>query len=170
MIGHLGQKVTALLDGQLPLAEEERAWEHVHTCHGCRDAIEREGWVKTQLAQWSVVSEPCSAGVRDALLARSFAVATPLPASVMAAGADQGQAGGRGRHVVTVGGSALGVAVMGVIALGTAPANAPLPERRTITTSIVGPTLVSEPRSQVTAGPSSTVSVRLRPASDKMVP
>ena len=50
MIGHLGDRVSALLDGQMTPAEEERAWAHVHACHQCRDLVEREGWVKTRLA------------------------------------------------------------------------------------------------------------------------
>ena len=50
VIGHLGSRVSALLDGQLSPAESERAWAHVHLCHVCRDAVEREGWVKTRLA------------------------------------------------------------------------------------------------------------------------
>src|SRR4051812_1640158 len=41
--GHLGDRVSALLDGQLTPAEEERAWSHVHDCHQCRDLVEREG-------------------------------------------------------------------------------------------------------------------------------
>ena len=49
-MAHLGTRISALLDGQLPPEEAERAWEHVHTCHFCRDAVEREGWVKTRLA------------------------------------------------------------------------------------------------------------------------
>ena len=48
-MSHLGSRVSALVDGRLPLAEEERLWEHVHTCHPCRDLVEREGWVKTRL-------------------------------------------------------------------------------------------------------------------------
>ena len=49
-ITHLGTRVSALLDGQLPAAEAERAWAHVHACHVCRDLVEREGWIKTRLA------------------------------------------------------------------------------------------------------------------------
>ena len=48
--GHLGTRVSALLDGQLSAEDEERAWDHVHLCHLCRDQVEREGWVKTRLA------------------------------------------------------------------------------------------------------------------------
>ena len=49
-ITHLGTRVSALLDGQLPAAEAERAWAHVHACHVCRDLVEREGSIKTRLA------------------------------------------------------------------------------------------------------------------------
>ncbi len=49
-MGHLGARVSALLDGQLPQAEADEAWAHVYACHACRDLVEREGWVKTRLA------------------------------------------------------------------------------------------------------------------------
>ena len=32
MIGHVGTRVSALVDGQLPAAEAERLWAHVHLC------------------------------------------------------------------------------------------------------------------------------------------
>lgn len=48
--GHLGITVSALLDGQLEGASAERAWAHVHGCQICYRQVEREGWVKTQLA------------------------------------------------------------------------------------------------------------------------
>ncbi|WP_141014041.1 hypothetical protein [Nocardioides sambongensis] len=50
MIGHLGTRVSALLDGQMAPAEAEEAWAHVYACHRCRDLVEHEGWVKTRLA------------------------------------------------------------------------------------------------------------------------
>ena len=43
VIGHLGARVSALLDGQLSPADEERAWDHVHSCHQCRDAGRARG-------------------------------------------------------------------------------------------------------------------------------
>ena len=52
-MSHLGSRVSALLDGRLAPEEEERCWNHVHACHACRDLVEQEGWVKTQLAQLS---------------------------------------------------------------------------------------------------------------------
>jgi anti-sigma factor RsiW len=48
--GHLGVTVSALVDGQLDPPSAERAWAHVHGCPICRRQVEREGWVKTQLA------------------------------------------------------------------------------------------------------------------------
>ena len=49
--GHLGQSVSALVDGQLDPESTERAWEHVLACPPCRRLVEREGWVKRQLAE-----------------------------------------------------------------------------------------------------------------------
>ena len=48
MIGHLGTRTSALLDGQLPAAEAERLWAHVHGCHLCRDLVEREAAEETE--------------------------------------------------------------------------------------------------------------------------
>jgi anti-sigma factor RsiW len=48
--GHIGSTASALVDGQLSPAEEERAWKHVLGCPGCRRLVEREGWVKQRLA------------------------------------------------------------------------------------------------------------------------
>ncbi|CUR56714.1 hypothetical protein NOCA1120156 [metagenome] len=52
-MSHLGSRVSALLDGRLAPEEEERCWAHVHSCHTCRDLVEQEGRVKTQLARLS---------------------------------------------------------------------------------------------------------------------
>lgn len=48
--GHIGSTASALVDGQLSAAEEERAWKHVLGCPGCRRLVEREGWLKQRLA------------------------------------------------------------------------------------------------------------------------
>jgi len=48
--GHLGGRVSALVDGQLSPEAAGRAWSHVLGCSGCRDAVERETWVKGRLA------------------------------------------------------------------------------------------------------------------------
>ncbi len=56
--GHLGGLVSALTDGQLPAAQTERLWHHVLTCATCRDAVERETWVKNRLAGIATTPPP----------------------------------------------------------------------------------------------------------------
>jgi anti-sigma factor RsiW len=127
VIGHLGPRVSALLDGQLSPADEERAWEHVHSCHQCRDAVEREGWVKTRLATMQLAGAPAPSHLKGSLLVRGLIADWP---PVLDGGADQqavaGSSGSR-RHLGLAGISsgAVGAAVMGVLALGASPANAP---------------------------------------------
>jgi len=48
--GHIGSNASALVDGQLSKAEEDRAWSHILGCPGCRRLVEREGWIKQRLA------------------------------------------------------------------------------------------------------------------------
>ena len=122
MIGHLGNRTSALLDGQLSPADEERAWDHVHACHQCRDAVEREGWVKTRLATMQLAGAPAPSHLKCSLLVRAMVDWPDLPDHPALAGA-----GARRRHLGLggIGGGAVGAAVMGVLALGAAPANAP---------------------------------------------
>jgi hypothetical protein len=135
VIGHLGERVSALLDGQLSPAEEERAWAHVHVCHECRDLVEREGWIKTRLAGLSFESASAPMSLKGALL---DSVATGLPPGevYLATPSDP-----RPRRIglVALGGGAAGAAVMGVLALGAAPADAPTIERRVPATSVTTP-------------------------------
>jgi len=122
VIGHLGTRVSALLDGQLSPADEERAWEHVHSCHECRDAVEREGWVKTRLASMQYAGSPAPSSLKGSLLVRGLVAAWDLPEHPALAGVVE-----RRRHLGLTGISsgAVGAAVMGVLALGASPANAP---------------------------------------------
>ncbi|MGZ5398930.1 MAG: hypothetical protein ACXWDL_05140 [Nocardioides sp.] len=126
-MGHLGNRVSALLDGQLPPEEAERAWAHVHVCHLCRDAVEREGWVKTRLARLSAGPHGAPDHLKGSLLGGNT-----LPA-------------GRGDHdrprraaMVLLGGSAAGVAVLGVVALGLGGGSAPTPSRDAPVTNFGG--------------------------------
>jgi hypothetical protein len=123
-VGHLGTRVSALLDGRLSADETERAWAHVHTCHACRDLVEREGWVKTSLAGLSFGSTTAPDSLKGSLLGAQ--PATPGSAFL---DADREH---RRRQVglVALGGGAVGAAVMGVLALGFAPADAPTNDRR----------------------------------------
>jgi hypothetical protein len=135
MIGHLGDRVSALLDGQMTPAEEERAWAHVHACHQCRDLVEREGWIKTRLAGLSFDTACAPSSLKGSLLS-SLSAGLPPGDIYLASEPDP-----RPRRVslVALGGGAAGAAVMGVLALGAAPADAPTVDRRAPTTSITTP-------------------------------
>ncbi len=127
MIGHLGPRVSALLDGQLAPEEAERAWAHVHSCHACRDQVEREGWVKTRLAGLSVGEASAPEHLKGRLGSSSLA-GPAFPLGVDAAPRPRRQLG-----VVALGGGAVGLAVAGVLALGTAPADGPADRRAPVT-------------------------------------
>ncbi|WP_370247226.1 hypothetical protein [Nocardioides sp.] len=121
--GHLpGPRVTALLDGRLSAAEAEEAWAHVHGCHQCRDAVEREGWVKTRLAGLGAEAAPAPDYLKGALLGVTpgEALLRPRPAPDAAS-----QRVRRAVGLTALGGGAAGAAVMGVLALGAAPAEVP---------------------------------------------
>ena len=143
MSAHLGPRVSALLDGQLADSEAERAWEHVHGCHLCRDQVEREGWVKTRLAGMAPTTrsapETLKAGLLgmppgDVLLAMSHRAGPGLSARAR-----------RSVGFAAIGGGAAGAAVMGVLALGTAPADVPHGERRAPVSQVFAPS-VTTPR------------------------
>lgn len=130
MIGHLGARVSALLDGQLPAEEAERAWAHVHACHSCRDLVEREGWVKTRLAGLTFDGDAAPDSLKGSLLRSPLLPAgSAFPTSCDARPRRQ-------LGLVAIGGGAVGAAVMGVLALGVAPADVPT-DRRPPTTSLV---------------------------------
>jgi anti-sigma factor RsiW len=135
MIGHLGDRVSALLDGQLSPADEERAWGHVHACHQCRDLVEREGWVKTRLAGLSFEGASAPVSLKGSLLS-SLSDGVPPGDVYLSEPRDPKP---RRVALVAIGGGAAGAAVMGVLALGAAPADAPGLERRAPTTSISTP-------------------------------
>jgi hypothetical protein len=75
--GHLGNAVSPLVDGQLDPDSAERAWAHAIGCPVCRDAVEREVWVKRSLATMGG-ADP-SAGLTDALHELPWRVADPVP-------------------------------------------------------------------------------------------
>ena len=123
-MGHLGARVSALLDGQLPPVEAERAWAHVHLCHTCRDLVEREGWVKTRLAGLSLGSDSAPEHLKGSLLG---APAGPAM-SVYVVERPRRQLG-----LAVLGGGAVGAAVVGVLALGVGPADGPVDRRQPVT-------------------------------------
>jgi hypothetical protein len=48
-MSHLGERVTALVDGELSAVESERAYSHAAGCRPCRDEIEAERLTKARL-------------------------------------------------------------------------------------------------------------------------
>lgn len=74
--GHLGTAVSPLVDGQLDPGSAERAWAHALGCGSCRDAVEREVWVKRSLATMSG-ADP-SPGLTSALHEMPWQVAEPV--------------------------------------------------------------------------------------------
>lgn len=124
MIGHLGPRISALLDGQLSAVEEERAWDHVHSCYQCRDEVEREGWVKTRLSAMQYAGSQAPSHLKGSLMVSGLIAQwhESRPEEMFAI------ADGRSRRhlgLAGIGGGAVGAAVMGVLALGASPANAP---------------------------------------------
>jgi anti-sigma factor RsiW len=125
MIGHLGTRISALLDGQLSCEEEERAWAHVHSCHQCRDQVEREGWVKTRLSSLTFETPACApsdltSALKGSLLAAGAAYGVPPGENYLA----RAQERPRWVNAAALSGGAA-AAVMGVLAFGAAPADAP---------------------------------------------
>jgi hypothetical protein len=49
-VSHLGDRVAALVDGQLPIEATERAHCHLAHCRECRDAVELERLMKVRLS------------------------------------------------------------------------------------------------------------------------
>ncbi|NYI46512.1 anti-sigma factor RsiW [Nocardioides aromaticivorans] len=147
MIGHLGNRVSALLDGQLSPKDTEDAWAHVYTCHACRDLVEREGWVKTRLAGLCGGQGEAPSGLKGSLMSM------PPGDALLAAPTHHGP-GRRTSGAVMIGGSAVGAAILGVVALGFATGTAPPADRRPPVTQIntAVPTAPSTPAPSSSTG------------------
>lgn len=130
--GHLGGSViSALVDGQLAGAEEERAWDHVLGCPGCRRRLEHERWVKQRLAGLGqpAVSTP------DGLVGALYDV--DAWASVDAL--ERGVLSGTNRRRATtalVGAGSVGIAVMALMTITAPPAGRGEAPGRTVPASI----------------------------------
>lgn len=139
MIVHLGRRVSALLDGQLSPNETERAWQHVHLCHPCRDLVEREGRIKTQLAGLASGRDAAPSYLKGSLLGEIAAMAPSFPeVSPVSAGRSQQRV-----TLTLIGTSALGLAMLGAFAL-TVPLGQPTPGDRRLPVSDL--TATSAPR------------------------
>lgn len=114
--GHLGAAVSALVDGQLDDESTERAWEHVLTCPPCHRLVEREGWVKRQLAQ--IGETPQAERPSEQLLGSLLDLD---PALVAWADTEDLAAPGRSLRragLVLVGAGSVSAAVLGLTTLG----------------------------------------------------
>lgn len=126
--GHLGDRASALLDGQLSAEETERAWAHVHDCHACRDRVEREGWLKRRLAglTYDPTARAVPADLKGTLLGAPGDVFFALGVECRQIGhVEHARSHRRALGLAALGGSAVGAAVMGVLAFAAAPASAP---------------------------------------------
>ncbi len=110
--GHIGTRVSALVDGQLPPVEEERAWSHVLTCPGCRALVEQEGWTKRQLGSLgTAVSSDPPGQLPGRLLGSLYAVDAWAEVKAIE------RRSTRRRTAALVGGGAVGAAVLGLVAV-----------------------------------------------------
>ena len=163
---HLGSRVSALVDGRLAPEEEERCWAHVHTCHTCRDLVEQEGWVKTQLAQLSFGPSAPSHDFKSALVGRCSAL-TPGPSALTP---PQFQTAGhrQRRGLVAIGGGAASACVVGVLALGVAgaPRLDPRPPATDLSRSVVPATPVANVDDRAVRG---SVSPSRTPLAERLV-
>lgn len=114
MIVHIGRRVSALLDGQLSPSETERAWQHVHLCHPCRDLVEREGRIKTQLAGLASERDAAAPSYLKGSLLGEIAAMAPAYPDVSPASAGRSQ---QRLTLTLVGTSALGLAMLGAFAV-----------------------------------------------------
>lgn len=114
LTGHVGDSVSALVDGQLSEAEEERVWSHVLGCPGCRRLVEHEGWTKNRLR---ALSGQATHDAPPDLLGQLYAVEAW-------ATVDRIERTSRRRRaaVAVVGAGSVGMAVLGIVGATTAPA------------------------------------------------
>jgi anti-sigma factor RsiW len=129
--GHLGSRASALLDGQLSPEDAERAWAHVQECPTCRDQVEREAWLKRRLA--GLGRDPDAAA--PATLRDELRCAPRLAPGDLLLGLERHR-GRRTLVIAALGGGAVGAAIMGILAFGAGPADAPTFHQHTPVTAI----------------------------------
>ena len=122
MRGHLGDRMAALVDGELGHDERDRALAHLARCADCRLAVQQERWVKARL-------QSLPAGEPSAAMLSSLFAAAGVPAPATAAGFSASTANTRrGRTgLVLAGAGSVSAAMFGVAYLlaGSGPSSAP---------------------------------------------
>ena len=131
--GHLGIAVSALLDGHLDTSSAERAWAHVHGCALCHRQVEREGWVKTQLAAMTGDDGPPpqllgslyglggAVGDQDLSVSRTAGPADGAAAWMAVEDLERRGRGRRRTGIVLVGAGSVSAAVLGFASLTGSP-------------------------------------------------
>ncbi len=165
-MSHLGSRVSALLDGRLAPEEEERCWNHVHSCHSCRDLVEQEGWVKTQLAQLSFGPGQPSRDFKSALVGRCSAMQSGSGHGLVAPQFPTSRHRPR-RGLVASGGGAARACVVGVLALGVA--GTPRVEPRPPVTDLSRPTVPASPAATDDRAARGPVSPARTPRAERLV-
>jgi predicted anti-sigma-YlaC factor YlaD len=154
--GHLGAAVSALVDGQLDHESSERAWAHVATCASCRRLVEREGWVKRQLAE--MAGGTPSAPPTDLVGSLYDLEPAPLdPAHQSWAAVEQLERRHRPRRraaIAAVGVGSVSAAVIGLSTLGAAPLGIGGAPAKPPATSLTRATPSATPSSSSTSAPS----------------
>lgn len=151
--GHIGSTVSALVDGQLDHHAAERAWAHVLTCPPCRRLVEREGWVKRQLATMGGY-EP------SARLLGSLYELDPATEAWAAVGELERKGRGRRRAGLALAGvGSVSAAVFGIASLGGAGLGISGGPAGTPATTLTRPIQPASPTTSVIA-PTTEVQVR----------
>ncbi len=112
--GHIGSNASALVDGQLSAAEEERAWSHILGCPGCRRLVEREGWIKQRIAG---LAAPAPLAAPASLLGSLYDVDAWSQVDAI-----ERRSTRRRATVALVGAGSVGVAVLALLTVTTPPA------------------------------------------------
>ncbi|MGO4255492.1 zf-HC2 domain-containing protein [Marmoricola sp. RAF53] len=135
--GHIGSHASALVDGQLSAADEERAWNHVLGCPGCRRLVEREGWVKRRVAG---LNGPV--GAEAALTAPAGLIGNLYDVDAWAVVDEIERRSTRRRtSAALVGAGSVGIAVLAMVAISSPPAGrGEVPGRG----PVVGPARISQ--------------------------
>ncbi|MFW6775838.1 hypothetical protein ACOACO_16255 [Nocardioides sp. CPCC 205120] len=162
LLGHLGTKVSDLLDERLDERASANAWAHVAECPSCQQQVETEAWVKRTLSTLASTAPDCAApdSLRGRLSAERLVASYAAAPEWVDPPADDDR-----RHrwtVAAIGGGAVGAAMLGIVALGASP-QAPAADRRPPTASLLDITDTLRAR---TAGPVQVTSTGV-PAADE---
>lgn len=130
ILGHLGPRVSDLLDDRLDEHTAAAAWAHVDGCPSCRSDVETEAWVKRTLSSLGSLGDRCTPERLRGRLAQDALIASYADAPAWARDAQQPDDRGHRWTVAAIGGGALTAAMLAVVALGAVPSSDPVPDRR----------------------------------------